>query len=105
MRIDLLVVLMVEALALVFAAKVARDQWLKRRGYFVNALVVGQRSTGAAISQAGYLIGIQLGSLGAISYAGRAMGFAGLIGHIALYGLVAIVLQLVAEQLSDTLIF
>jgi uncharacterized membrane protein YjfL (UPF0719 family) len=105
MGINLLVVLMVEALALVFIAKLARDQWLKRRGYFVNALVVGQRSTGAAISQAGYLIGIQLGFLGAISYAGRAAGFVGLIGHIALFGGVAIVLQLVAEQLSDTLIF
>jgi uncharacterized membrane protein YjfL (UPF0719 family) len=105
MRIDLLVVLMVEALALVFIAKVARDRWLRRRGYFVNALVVGQRSTGAAVSQAGYLVGIQLGFLGAISYAGRSAGFVGLIGHIALFGGVAIVLQLVAEQVSDTLIF
>jgi uncharacterized membrane protein YjfL (UPF0719 family) len=105
MRIDLLVVLMVEALALVFAAKVARDQWLKRRGYLVNALVVGQRSTGAAISQAGYLIGIQLGFLGAISYAGKAAGYVNLIGYIALFGLIAIVLQLIAEHLSDILIF
>lgn len=105
MGINLLVVLMVEALALVFIAKLARDQWLKRRGYFVNTLVVGQRSTGAAISQAGYLIGIQLGFLGAISYAGQGAGFAALVGHIALFGFIAIVLQLLAEQVSDTLIF
>jgi len=40
MRIDLLLGLMVEALVIVFAAKVARDQLLKRRGYLVNELVV-----------------------------------------------------------------
>ena len=105
MRIDLLFGLMVEALVIVFAAKVARDQLLKRRGYLVNELVVGQRSLGAAISQAGYLIGILLGFLGAVSFAGRSTGFLSMVGHIALFGLVAIVLQLVSDQLSDRLIF
>jgi uncharacterized membrane protein YjfL (UPF0719 family) len=105
MRIDLLLVLMVEALALLFVAKLARDRLLKRRGYFVNELVVGQRSLGAAVSQAGYLVGILLGFLGAISFAGRATGFFAMVGHVALFGLVAIVLQLLADQLSDRLLF
>ncbi|HEY5281710.1 MAG TPA: DUF350 domain-containing protein [Polyangia bacterium] len=105
MRIDLLLGLMVEALAIVFAAKVARDQLLKRRGYLVNELVVGQRSLGAAISQAGYLIGILLGFLGAISFAGSSTGFLSMVAHIALFGLVAILLQLVSDQISDRLIF
>ena len=94
MRIDLLLVLMVEALALEFVAKLARDRLLKRRGYLVNELVVGQRSLGAAVSQAGYLVGILLGFLGAISFAGRATGFLAMVGHVALFGLVAIVLHL-----------
>jgi uncharacterized membrane protein YjfL (UPF0719 family) len=105
MRIDLMLGLMVEALAIVFAAKVARDQLLKRRGYLVNELVVRQSSLGAAISQAGYLIGILLGFLGAISFAGRATGFLAMVVHVALFGLVAIVLQLVADQLSDRVLF
>jgi len=105
MRIDLLLGLMVEALAILFAAKVARDQLLKRRGYLVNELVVGQRSLGAAVSQAGYLIGILLGFLGAISFAGRATGPLAMFVHVALFGAVAIVLQLVADQVSDRLLF
>ena len=105
MRIDLLLGLMVEALALVFAAKFARDLLLKRRGYFVNELVVGQRSLGAATSQAGYLVGILLGFLGAISFVGRATGFLAMVGHVALFGVVAIVLQLLADRISGRLIF
>jgi uncharacterized membrane protein YjfL (UPF0719 family) len=105
MRIDLLLGLMVEALALVFAAKFARDLLLKRRGYFVNELVVGQRSLGAATSQAGYLVGILLGFLGAISFVGRATGFLAMVGHVALFGLLAIVLQLLADRISGRLIF
>lgn len=96
---------MVEALALVFVAKFARDQLLKRRGYRVNDLVVGQRSLGAAISQGGYLVGISLGFLGAISFAGQATSFVAMVGHVALFGLVAIILQLVADQTSDRLLF
>src|ERR1035437_9770727 len=105
MRIDFLLGLMVEALAIVFVAKVARDQLLKRRGYLVNELVVSQRSLGAAISQAGYLIGILLGFLGAISFVGRATGFLAMVAHVALFGSVAIVLQLAADQISDRVIF
>jgi uncharacterized membrane protein YjfL (UPF0719 family) len=96
---------MVEALALVFIAKIARDRLLKQRGYLVNELVVAKRSTGAAISQVGYLIGIQLGFLGAISFAGRGTSFLSVAAHIALFGVLAIVLQLVADQLSERLIF
>jgi uncharacterized membrane protein YjfL (UPF0719 family) len=105
MRIDQLLGLMVEALAIVFAAKLARDWVLKSRGYSVNQLVVKERSLGAAISQAGYLVGILLGFLGAISFASRATGFLSLAGHIALFGLLAIALQLAADRISDRLIF
>jgi|SRR5450631_341977 len=105
MRIDLLFGLMVEALAILFAAKVARDQLLKRRGYLVNELVVGQRSLGASVSQSGYLIGILLGFLGAVSFAGQATSSISVMGHVALFGAVAIVLQLVADQISGRLLF
>jgi uncharacterized membrane protein YjfL (UPF0719 family) len=105
MRIDLLLALMAEALALVFVAKVARDLLLRRRGYSVNQQVVTQKSLGAAISQAGYLIGILLGFLGAISFAAQVTSFLAMVAHVALFGAVAIVLQLVAEQTSDLLIF
>lgn len=105
MRIDLLLGLMVEALAILFVAKLARDQLFKRRGYSVNDRVVKQASLGAAVSQAGYLIGILLGFLGAISFAAQASSFASMAGHLALFGLLAVVLQLVADILSDRLIF
>jgi uncharacterized membrane protein YjfL (UPF0719 family) len=105
MRIDQLLGLMVEALVIVFVAKLLRDQALKSRGYLVNQLVVKERSLGAAISQAGYMIGILLGFLGAISFASRATGYAYLVGHVALFGLLAIALQLAADRISDRLIF
>lgn len=105
MRIDQLLGLMVLALAIVFVAKLARDLMLKARGYLVNQLVVKERSLGAAVSQAGYMVGILLGFLGAISFASRATGYWSLVGHIALFGLLAIALQLAADRLSDRLIF
>jgi uncharacterized membrane protein YjfL (UPF0719 family) len=105
MRIDQLLGLMVEAMVIVFVAKLARDQVLKSRGYLVNQLVVGERSAGAAVSQAGYMVGILLGFLGAISFASRATGYGSLVGHIALFGLLAIALQLAADRISDRLIF
>jgi uncharacterized membrane protein YjfL (UPF0719 family) len=105
MRIDQLLGLMVEALVIVFVAKLARDRVLKLRGYSVNQLVVRERSLGAAISQAGYLVGILLGFLGAISFASQAAGYLSLVGHIALFGLLAIALQLAADRISDRLIF
>jgi uncharacterized membrane protein YjfL (UPF0719 family) len=105
MRIDLLIGLMVEALAILFAAKFARDQVLKLRGYSVNDLVVKQRSLGASISQIGYLIGILLGFLGAISFSAKAPGYFSTVGHVALSGLMAITLLLVADRFSDMVIF
>jgi uncharacterized membrane protein YjfL (UPF0719 family) len=105
MRIDQLLGLMVEAMVIVFVAKLARDQVLRSRGYLVNQLVVTERSAGAAVSQAGYMVGILLGFLGAISFAGQATGYASLVGHIALFGLLAIALQLAADLISDRLIF
>ena len=50
MRIDQLLGLMVEAMVIVFVAKLARDQVQKSRGYLVNQLVVRERSAGAAVS-------------------------------------------------------
>lgn len=105
MRIELLFTLMVEALAILFVAKLARDRVLKRNGYSVNDRVVKQASLGTATSQVGYLIGILLGSLGAISFAAQAPSFVSMVGHLALFGLLAVVLQLVADILSDRLIF
>jgi len=105
MRIELLLGLMVEALAILFVAKLARDQVLKRRGYLVNDRVVKQASLGASVSQVGYLIGVLLGFLGAISFAAQAPSFTSMAGHLALFGLLAVALQLVADILSDRLIF
>ena len=59
MRFEFLLGLMIEALVILFIAKLARDRMLKQRGYRVNDLIVRQRSLGAAITQAGYLIGCQ----------------------------------------------
>lgn len=105
MRIELLIGLMVEALAILFLAKLARDQLLKRRGFSVNELVVKQSSVGAAIGQAGYLVGILLGFLGALSFAASAPTALSMVTHLALFGLMAVLLQLVADRLSDRLIF
>lgn len=105
MRIELLLGLIVEALAILFVAKLARDQVLKRRGYLVNERVVKQASLGASVSQVGYLIGVLLGFLGSISFAAQAPSFASMAGHLALFGLLAVALQLVADLLSDKLIF
>jgi uncharacterized membrane protein YjfL (UPF0719 family) len=105
MRIELLIGLMIEALAILFLAKLARDQLLKRRGFSVNELVVKQSSLGAAIGQAGYLIGILLGFLGALSFAAQAPTALSMVTHLALFGLMAVLLQLTADRLSDRLIF
>jgi uncharacterized membrane protein YjfL (UPF0719 family) len=105
MQIHHLLGLMVEAFVIVFAAKLARDWVLKSRGYAVNQLVVKERSTGAAISQAGFMVGILLGFLGAISYASQAAGYWSLVAHIALFGMLAIALQIAADRISDRLIF
>jgi uncharacterized membrane protein YjfL (UPF0719 family) len=105
MRIDYLIGLMIEAVAILIIAKLARDRVLKARGYEVNELVARKGSVGAATSQAGYLIGVLLGFLGAISATPEATGFLHIAASIAFAGGLAIVLQLVADLLSDSLIF
>jgi uncharacterized membrane protein YjfL (UPF0719 family) len=105
MRFDFLVGFMVETLAILIAAKLVRDLVMRWRGSNVNSLVTEKRSVGAATTQAGYLIGVLLGSLGAISARGEHTGFLALAAVVALSGLVAIVLQLVADIVSDKLIF
>jgi uncharacterized membrane protein YjfL (UPF0719 family) len=105
MRLDFLIGLIVEALLILIAAKLARDAFLKLRGYHVNQMVVEKRSLGAATSQSGYLIGVLLGFLGAVSGGGPDPSFVGVAISVATAGLVAIVLQLAADFVSDQLIF
>ena len=105
MRLDFLIGFMVEALLILIAAKLVRDAFLKLRGYDVNQMVVQKKSVGAATSQAGYLIGVLFGFLGAILVKGENPSFLSIAAQVALAGLVAIVLQLVADFLSDLLIF
>jgi uncharacterized membrane protein YjfL (UPF0719 family) len=105
MRFDFLVGVMVEAVAILIVAKVARDLLLKLRGYDVNQMVVQKKSVGAATTQAGYLIGVSLGFLGAIPVGKPLTSFLDVAGAIALAGTVAIVLQLAADLVSDRLIF
>ena len=96
---------MVEALAILLAAKLVRDLFLGWRGHNVGEGVARKLSVGAATTQAGYLIGVLLGFLGAVSGRGEDSRFLGTAGLIALAGLVAIVLQMVADIVSDQLIF
>lgn len=105
MRFDYLLGLMLEAVAILIVAKLARDRMLKWRGHDVNDLVARKRSLGAATTQAGYLIGVSLGFLGAIPVGHELTGFLAIAGTVALAGAVAIALQLAADQLSDRLIF
>jgi uncharacterized membrane protein YjfL (UPF0719 family) len=109
MRLDFLIGFMVEALVILIGAKLARDAFLRLRGYHVNQMVVEKKSIGAATSQAGYLIGVLLGFLGAVSAGGpnpnEAQNFVDIALGVAMAGLVAIVLQLAADFLSDLLIF
>jgi len=105
MRIDHLIGFMAEALLLLIAAKLVRDVVLKWRGYDVNEILRTNKSAGVATSQAGYLVGVLLGFLGAITGRGEDASFLGIAGAVALAGVVAIVLQLVADFASDKLIF
>jgi uncharacterized membrane protein YjfL (UPF0719 family) len=104
MRLDFLVGIMLEALVILIAAKLVRDRIAGVRGQSVNALVLSG-SVAAAITQAGYLVGVLLGFLGAISGQAPEAGFVRTAAAVALAGLTAIVLQLVADLLSDKLIF
>jgi uncharacterized membrane protein YjfL (UPF0719 family) len=105
MRFDFLLGFMIETLAILVVAKVVRDLMLKRRGYQVNEQVAVKRSVGAATTLAGYLIGVVLGTLGAIPLRGENPGFVRAAAAVGLAGVVAIVLQLVADIVSDKLIF
>ena len=96
--------LIAEALLILLAAKLVRDAFLALRGYQVNAqIVAGGLAT--AVTQAGYLVGVLLGFLGAVDGVARGEGFAAVAAGVAVAGLVAIVLQLVADQVGDRLIF
>jgi uncharacterized membrane protein YjfL (UPF0719 family) len=105
MRLDFLLGFMAEGLLILIAAKLARDLVLKWRGYDVNKMIVAGKSVGAATTQAGFLVGVLFGFLGAITVKQPNPSFLEIAGAVALAGLVAIVLQLVADLLSDKLIF
>jgi uncharacterized membrane protein YjfL (UPF0719 family) len=96
---------MLEALVIVVIAKLVRDRRLRARGQHVTEMIVTKRSAGAATTQAGYLIGVLLGFMGAVSARGEHPGFVSLAGFVALSGLLAIALLLVADELSDRLVF
>lgn len=105
MRFHHLAAFIAEAVVILWLAKIARDLVLKRRGYDVNEMVARKRSAAAATSQAGYLVGVLLGFLGVVTARSAEATFAGNAGAIAFAGLIAIVLQLVADIISDNLIF
>lgn len=105
MRLDFLIGFMIEALLILIAAKLVRDLVLRRQGYHVNQMVVQNKSLGAATTQAGYLIGVLLGFLGAINVRGEDPSFVMIAIGVAHAGLVAIALQLLADTISDQLIF
>jgi len=105
MRLDFLLGLMAEALMILIGAKLLRDLVFRWRGQDVNEMVVGKKSVGAATSQVGYLIGVLMGFLGAIAARGRGHGFVAIAAAVAISGVVAIVLQLVADFVSEKLIF
>jgi uncharacterized membrane protein YjfL (UPF0719 family) len=105
MRFDFLIGFMVEASLILVVAKLARDAFFRIRGDNINQLVVQKKSVGAATTQAGYLIGVLLGFLGAIVVRGEDPSFWAIAGSVAVAGVVAIVLQLIADFLSDALIF
>lgn len=105
MKFHHLAAFIAEAVVILWLAKLGRDLVLKRRGYDVNEMVAQKRSAAAATSQAGYLIGVLLGFLGAVTARSTDATFAVNAGAIALAGLMAIVLQLVADIISDNLVF
>jgi uncharacterized membrane protein YjfL (UPF0719 family) len=96
---------MFEALVIVLVAKLVRDRLLRGRGQHVNDLIVGKKAAGAATAQAGYLVGVLFGFMGAVSARGEHPGFVSLAGFVAIVGLLAIALLLAADQISDRLLF
>jgi uncharacterized membrane protein YjfL (UPF0719 family) len=104
MRLDFLLGFMAEALVILILAKLVRDRVAALRGEQVNELVRAG-SVGAAVTQTGYLIGVLLGFLGAVSARGAQESFLDTLLAVALAGGAAIALQLLADLLSDKLIF
>lgn len=96
--------LMAEALLILLAAKLVRDAVCALRGTQVNDQIVAGRSA-AAITQAGYLVGVLLGFLGAVHGAAVGESFLSNVAAVAVAGLVAMALQLLADLLGDKLIF
>jgi uncharacterized membrane protein YjfL (UPF0719 family) len=96
--------LMAEALLILLAAKLVRDAVCALRGTQVNEQIVAGRSA-AAVTQGGYLLGVLLGFLGSVSGLARGEGFFAVAAGVAVAGLVAIALQLLADLISDKLIF
>jgi uncharacterized membrane protein YjfL (UPF0719 family) len=96
--------LMAEALLILLAAKLVRDAVCALRGTQVNEQIVAGRSA-AAVTQAGYLVGVLLGFLGAVHGAAVGESFFSNAAAVAVAGLVAIALQLLADLLGDKLIF
>ncbi len=105
MRLDFLLGFMAEALIILILAKLLRDRISAARGEKVDALIAGGGSAGASVAQAGYLVGVLLGFLGAVSAAGPGESFLHTAGAVAIAGGVTIVLQLAADFLGDKLIF
>jgi uncharacterized membrane protein YjfL (UPF0719 family) len=105
MTIGYLIGFLFEALVIVLVAKLMRDRLLRARGQDVNGLIVGKKAAGAATTQAGYLVGVLFGFMGAVSARGEHPGFVSLAGFVAIAGLLAIALLLAADQLSDRLLF
>ena len=97
--------LMAEALVILILAKLLRDRVCAMRGLQVTRSITEGASTGAAITQAGYMVGVLLGFLGAVTGHVSDSGFLGTAAAVALAGVVAIALQLVADFASDRLIF
>lgn len=98
--------LIAEALAILVLAKLLRDRVCAMRGYQVTSSITERGSVGAAVTQAGYLIGVLLGFMGAVTgHVEEAGGFVRTAMAVAVAGLVTILLQLVADFASDRLIF
>jgi uncharacterized membrane protein YjfL (UPF0719 family) len=96
--------LMAEALLILLAAKLIRDAVCALGGSQVNQQILSGRVAGA-ITQAGYLLGVLLGFLGAVAGVARDGGFFASAAGVAIAGLCAIALQLLADQIGDRLIF
>ena len=73
-----------EAFAVLLLAKVLRDRLYMLRGYQVNALITVKDNVAAATEQAGYLLGVLLGFLGAIVVPGDATSFLSVAEAVAI---------------------